>query len=78
MGYMSAIAADGGDLGVAVSAAWAATSDPYDGQIAEAAHNAGWISPTEAQLVCRLLQGQPDAGALARARAILSPGTSRC
>jgi hypothetical protein len=53
MGWMKAIAVDGGELVEALSKA--AITDPHDGTAAEAARGAGWVSPTEAWLCCELL-----------------------
>lgn len=54
MGYMKAIALEGGEL--VEGLAKAGISDPYDGKAAETAREAGWVSPTEAWL-CRELLG---------------------
>ena len=62
MGYMKAIALEGGEL--MEELAKADITDPYDGTAAEAAREAGWVSPTEAWLCCELLGGILELGTL--------------
>lgn len=62
MGYMKAIATDGGEL--VEGLAKAGITDPHDGKAAETARNAGWVSPTEAWLCCELLGDILERGTL--------------
>lgn len=54
VGYMKAIAIEGGEL--MQDLAKAGIADPYDGKAAETAREAGWVSPTEAWLCIQLLE----------------------
>jgi hypothetical protein len=62
MGYMKAIALEGGEL--VEELAKADISNPYDGSAAETARGAGWVSPTEAWLCCELLGDILERGTL--------------
>lgn len=62
MGWMDAIALDGGQLVEALDEA--DIEVPEDGKAAEVARGQGWISPTEAWLVCQLLDEVLEHGTL--------------
>jgi hypothetical protein len=62
MSWMGAIAIDAGCL--VEDLAKAGIADPYDGLAAETARNAGWVSPTEAWLICQLLDEILEHGSL--------------
>jgi hypothetical protein len=59
---MDAIALDGGLLVEALDEA--DIEVPEDGTAAEVARDQGWVSPTEAWLVCQLLDGVLEHGIL--------------